>query len=209
MGGGRRHAPARRGRAGSATCAARVARRANPRSPGPRRRADAQMRVMQTALARVQEHHTTWIRADLMREIADSMPPEAHAMAPAESVALVRAADRPRAGRRGRAGHVAGRAGVPAGAGVPPPGAGRPQRVHAARDTTRYATSVQIAREKELLDATAKEGAPHLTRETVGVAARRGGRGARGGSPGEGHEPTRQLVQRRDPGPGCRPARSR
>ena len=52
------------------------------REPGAAPSRDAQLRVMQTALARVQEHKTTWLRADLMREIDDALPAEAHAMAP-------------------------------------------------------------------------------------------------------------------------------
>ena len=81
--------------------------------------------------------------------------------------------------------------------------------VYTRPGTTRYATSVQIAREKELLDATSKEGAPHLTRETVGRAARREAGGARGGSPGEGARADPAAVQRRDPGPGRRRCTSR
>ena len=44
---------------------------------------------MQQALARVQAAHSTWTRADLMREMADCMPPEAHQMEPAAVVALL------------------------------------------------------------------------------------------------------------------------
>ena len=187
---------------GSATCTAprTPARTAQP-GAGPS--ADAQMRVMQTALARVQEHHTTWIRADLMREIADSMPAEAHAMAPADSVALVnQLTDRA----------IAGEAGQVMSLDAPEypqvPGYLRREldgrSVYTRPGTTRYATSVQIAREKELLDATAKEGAPHLTREQSASAARREGRGARSGRPGEGDRADPAAIQRRDPGPGCR-----
>ena len=132
--------------------------------PGAGPSADAQMRVMQTALARVQEHHSTWIRADLMREIADSMPPEASAMAPADSVALVnRLTDRALAGEAGQVMSLD----APEYPQVP----GYLRReldgksIYTRPGTTKYATSVQIAREKELLEATAKEGAPHLTKE--------------------------------------------
>ena len=44
---------------------------------------------MQQALARVQDAHSTWTRADLMREMADCMPLEAHRMEPAAVVALL------------------------------------------------------------------------------------------------------------------------
>ena len=132
--------------------------------PGAGPSADAQMRVMQTALARVGEHHSTFIRADLMREIADSMPPEANAMAPADSVALVnRLTDRALAGEAGQVMSLD----APEYPQVP----GYLRReldgksIYTRPGTTKYATSVQIAREKELLEATAKEGAPHLTRE--------------------------------------------
>ena len=132
--------------------------------PGAGPSADAQMRVMQTALARVQEHHSTWIRADLMREIADAMPAEATAMAPADSVALVhQLTDRALAGEAGQVMSLD----APEYPQVP----GYLRReldgksIYTRPGTTKYATSVQIAREKELLDATAKEGAPHLTKE--------------------------------------------
>ena len=132
--------------------------------PGAAPSPNAQLRVMQAALARVQEHKTTWIRADLMREIADSMPAEAHAMAPADAVALVRQlTDRA----------IAGEAGQVMSLDAPEypqvPGYLRREldgkSIYTRPGITRYATSVQIAREKELLDATGKEGAPHLTRE--------------------------------------------
>ena len=120
------------------------------------------MRVMQTALARVQEHKTTWIRADLMREIADSMPAEAHGMAPADAVALVgQLTDRAIAGEAGQVMSLA----APEYPQVP----GYLRReldgrsVYTRPGTDRYATSVQITREKELLDATSKgrRPAPH------------------------------------------------
>ena len=174
-----------------------------PAQPGAAPSADAQMRVMQTALARVQEHKTTWIRADLMREIADSMPAEAHAMAPADSVALVdRLTDRALAGEAGQVMSLD----APEYPQVP----GYLRReldgrsIYTRPGTTRYATSVQIAREKDLLDATAKEGAPHLTREESARLARREGRGARGSRSGEGHRADPAAFQRPDPGPGCR-----
>ena len=99
-----------------------------------------------------------------MREIADSMPPEANAMAPADAVALVnRLTDRALAGEAGQV--------LSLDAPEYPQVPGYLRReldgksIYTRPGTTRYATSVQIAREKELLDATGKEGAPHLTRE--------------------------------------------
>ena len=87
----------------------------------PRRRADAQMRAMQCALARVQEQHSTWTRAELMREIADNMPPETHLMAPADAVALLQEHDRPHPGRRSGTGDLPGGARMAGGAGLPAP----------------------------------------------------------------------------------------
>ena len=135
-----------------------------PAEPGAAPSRDTQVRVMQTALARVQEHKTTWTRADLMREIADSMPAEAHAMAPAAAVRLVgQLTDRAIAGE---AGHVMS---LDAPEAPQVPGYLRREldgkSVYTRPGITRYATSVQIAREQDLLDATGKEGAPHLTRE--------------------------------------------
>ena len=160
--------------------------------PGAGPSADAQMRVMQTALARVQEHHSTWIRADLMREIADSMPPEAHAMAPADSVALVgRLTDRALAGEAGQVMSLD----APEYPQVP----GYLRReldgrsVYSRPGTERYATSVQITREKELLDATQKEGAPHLTKEESAQLLGASQEELEAAAQAKATEPTRQL----------------
>ena len=160
--------------------------------PGAGPSADAQMRVMQTALARVQEHHSTWIRADLMREIADSMPPEANAMAPADSVALVnRLTDRALAGEAGQVMSLD----APEYPQVP----GYLRReldgksIYTRPGTTKYATSVQIAREKELLEATAKEGAPHLTREESAWLLGAKAEELEAAALAKANEPTRQL----------------
>ena len=102
-------------------------------------------------------------------------------------------ADRPRDSWRGRPGHVPGRAGVPAGARLPPPGAGRRAASTRGPGTTRYATSVQIAREKELLDATGKEGAPHLTREESARLLGAKAEELEAAALAKATEPTRQL----------------
>jgi hypothetical protein len=134
------------------------------REPGAAPSRDAQVRVMQTALARVQEHKTTWIRADLMREIADALPAEAHAMAPRDSVALVRElTDRAIAGEAGQVVSLDAPEYPEVPAYLRRDLDGR--SVYARPGTTRYATSVQISREQELLAAASKEGAPSLTRE--------------------------------------------
>ena len=173
--------------------------------PGAGPSADAQMRVMQTALARVQEHHSTWIRADLMREIADSMPPEANAMAPADSVALVnRLTDRALAGEAGQVMSLD----APEYPQVP----GYLRReldgksIYTRPGTTKYATSVQIAREKELLEATAKEGAPHLTREESAWLLGAKAEELEAAALAEGERADQAAFQRSHPGPGCRAA---
>ena len=135
-----------------------------PAQPGAAPSADTQLRVMQTALARVQEHKTTWIRADLMREIADALPAEAHAMRAADAVALVaQLTDRAIAGEAGQVMSLDAPE-YP----VVPEYLRREldgRSVYTRPGTTRYATSVQLSREEELLEAAGKEGAPHLTRE--------------------------------------------
>jgi conjugative relaxase-like TrwC/TraI family protein len=154
--------------------------------------ADAQTRVMQAALARVQQREPAWTRADLMREIADCMPPEAAQMTPADSVALVDELT-------GRA--IAGEAGQVVSLEAPDhldtPGYlireldGK--SMYTRPGVERFTTGVQIAREEELLATAAKEGAPHLTRERAAQLL--------GATPGEleaaartrASEPTRQL----------------
>ena len=164
-----------------------------PAQPGAAPSHDAQMRVMQTALARVQEHHTTWLRADLMREIADSMPPESHAMAPADAVALVnQLTDRALAGDAGQV------VSLEAPEWPPVPDYLRREldgrSVYTRPGTERYATSVQIAREKDLLDATSKQGAPHLTREQSAELLGAEAGELEAAALAKAHEPTPQLV---------------
>ena len=132
--------------------------------PGAAPSRDAQVRVMQTALARVQEHKTTWTRADLMREIADALPAQAHAMAAQDSVALVaQLTDRAIAGEAGQVMSLDAPEYPEVPAYLRRELDGR--SIYTRPGTTRYATSVQISREEQLLEATGKEGAPHLTRE--------------------------------------------
>ena len=160
--------------------------------PGPAPSRDAQLRAIQTGRARVQDHKTTWTRAELMREISDSMPPEASRMLPADAVALVHElTDRALAGEAGQV--------LSLDAPEYPETPAYLRReldgksVYTRPGVTRYATSVQIAREKDLLDATAKEGAPHLTREEsaklLGAEADELEAAARA----RASEPTRQL----------------
>jgi conjugative relaxase-like TrwC/TraI family protein len=139
-----------------------VARERAEPGAGPSR--DAQLRVMQTALARVQEHKTTWIRADLMRAIDDALPAEAHAMDPRDSVALVRElTDRAIAGDAGQVVSLDAPEYPEAPAYLRRELDGR--SIYTRPGTTRYATRVQISREEDLLGAIGREGAPHLTRE--------------------------------------------
>ena len=131
-------------------------------APAPPR--DAQLRTMQRALARVQERHSAWTRADLMREIADKMPLEAHLMAPADAVALLHEmTDRTLAGEAEQVICLE----APEWPEVPDSLRrdldGR--SVYTRPGTERYATQVQLSRERELLAAAAAKGAPHLTPE--------------------------------------------
>jgi hypothetical protein len=63
--------------------------RASRSREAPHRRATHKPTRCSSRLRGVQAAHSTWTRADLMREIADSLPPEARTMDPAAAVALV------------------------------------------------------------------------------------------------------------------------
>ena len=138
-----------------------------PREPepgGPAPTADAQAHAMQMALARVQAAHSTWTRADLMREVADCMPLEAHRMEPAAVVALLHdMTDRALAGEAEQV--------VCLDAPEWPPTPDYLRReldgrsVYTRPGTSRYATQVQLSREEQLVAAAGRETAPHLTRE--------------------------------------------
>ena len=161
--------------------------------PGAAPSRDAQTRVMQTALARVQEKHTTWTRADLMREIDDALPPEAHAMDSRESVALVRAlADRAIAGEAAQVMSLDAPEYPEVPAYLRRELDGR--SVYTRPGITRYATSVQVAREHDLLDATGKEGAPALTREEAARWLGATPEELEAASRERASEPTRQLA---------------
>ena len=137
-------------------------REPQPAAPAPT--ADAQTRAMQQALARVQDAHSTWTRADLMREMADCMPLEAHRMKPAAVVALLHdMTDRAIAGEAEQV--------VCLDAPEWPP---TPEYLRRELDgrsdytrpgTSRYATQVQLSREEKLVATAARETAPHLTAE--------------------------------------------
>ena len=127
-----------------------------------------------------------------MREIADSLPAEAHRMAPADAVRLAgQLTDRAIAGE---AGHV-----MPLAAPEYPQVPGYLRReldgrsVYTRPGTERYATSVQITREKELLDATQKEGAPHLTKEESAQLLGASQEELEAAALEKANEPTRQL----------------
>ena len=119
---------------------------------------------MQQALARVQAAHSTWTRADLMREMADCMPLEAHRMEPAAVVALLHdMTDRAIAGEAEQV--------VCLDAPEWPPTPDYLRRELDGRSeytrpgTSRYATQVQLSREEQLVATAGREAAPHLTRE--------------------------------------------
>ena len=145
---------------------------AGPREPEPREpqsatpapTADAQTRAMQQALARVQDGHSTWTRADLMREMADCMPLEAHRMEPAAVVALLHdMTDRALAGEAEQVVCLDA-----------PEWPLTPEYLRRELDgrseytrpgTSRYATQVQLSREEKLVATAGREAAPHLTPE--------------------------------------------
>ena len=107
---------------------------------------------MQMALARVQAAHSTWTRADLMREIADCLPPAAQRMSPAAAVALVEdMTDRAIAGEAEQV------ICLDAPEWPPTPDYLRSEldgrSVYTRPGTTRYATQVQLSREEQLLAA--------------------------------------------------------
>jgi hypothetical protein len=136
--------------------------KAQPRGLAPD--AGAQMRAMQQALARVQAAHTTWTRADLMREMAASLSAEAHQMPPAEAVALLHdLTDRSLAGEAEQVICLD----APEWPSLPDylrrDLDGR--SIYTRPGTSRYATQVQMSSEEQLLATAAREAAPHLTPE--------------------------------------------
>ena len=119
---------------------------------------------MKQALTRAQAAHSTWTRADLMREMADVLPAEAHRMDPAAAVALLNdMTDRAIASEAGQV--------ICLDAPEWPPTPGYLRRQLDGRSeytrpgTSRYATEVQMSREQQLLATAAKETAPQLTAE--------------------------------------------
>jgi len=140
---------------------------AGPREPepgGPAPTADAQTRAMQQALARVQAAHSTWTRADLMREMADCMPPEAHRMEPSAVVALLHdMTDRALAGEAEQV------IWLDAPEWPPTPDYLRREldgrSVYSRPGTSRYATQVQLSREEQLVAAAGRERAQEATEQ--------------------------------------------
>ncbi len=149
-----------RGPGGSA--AADGPREPEPGGPEPDRA--AQTRAMQQALAQVQAAHSTWTRADLMREIATCLPAEARQMEPTAAVALLNdMTDRALAGEAEQV------VCLDAPEWPPTPDYLRREldgRTEYSRPgTSRYATQVQLTREEQLTARAGREAAPHLSRE--------------------------------------------
>ena len=141
------------------------AERAQP-GPGPAPSTEAQMRAMKEGLARVQDKQSTWLRADLMREISNSMSAEATRMDPEASVALLHdLADRAIAGEAGQVMPLDAPDFLDTPEYLMREVDGRRISVYSRPGTERFATSVQLAREKELLDTADKQTELHLTRE--------------------------------------------
>ncbi len=130
------------------------------REPSP----DAQARAMQTALARVQKKHSTWTRADLMRELGACMPAEGRAMEPTAAVALLHDLS-----ARALAGETEQVLCLDAPEWPPVPDYLRRdldgRSIYTRPGTQRYATHLQLSREEQLLAAAQRESAPSLARE--------------------------------------------
>jgi AAA domain len=124
---------------------------------------DPPRKTIQQALARVQERHSTWTRADLLRQLAVAMPTQTRAMAPEAAVALLHElAD------AALAGQVEQVACLDAPEWPPLPDYLRRdldgRSVYTRPGTTRYATRVQLTREERLVQTAQRRGAPHLAR---------------------------------------------
>jgi conjugative relaxase-like TrwC/TraI family protein len=127
--------------------------------------ADAQARTMTAALARVQEKHSTWTRADLMREMSALLPDQAHQLAPAAAVELLHDLT-----DRALAGETEPVACLEAPEWPPVPDSLRRDDLDGRSEytrpgTERYATHVQLSREEQLTTTAQRTGAPCLTRE--------------------------------------------
>ena len=131
-----------------------------PREPSP----NAQARAIRTALARVQQKHSTWTRADLTREMAACLPDEARTMEPGAAVALLHDLT-----ARALAGETEQVLCLEAPEWPPLPDYLRRdldgRSIYTRPGSERYATHLQLSREEQLLAAAQREGAPSLARE--------------------------------------------
>lgn len=161
-------APAVTALGGTAAAAARA--EPGPGEPSP----DAQARAMQAALARVQQRHSTWTRADLMRELATVLPDAARTLPPERAVSLLHELT-----DRALGGETEQVACLDAPEWPPLPDYLRRdldgRSIYTRPGTTRFATHVQLRREEQLIAAAQYEGGPCLERsvcaERLGASA--------------------------------------
>ena len=118
---------------------------------------------MQRALTLVQSAHSTWTRADFVKQLALVLPVQTRRMAPEAAVTLLhQLAD------EALAGSVEQVVCLDAPEWPPLPDYLRREldgrSVYTRPGTTRYATRVQLALEEQLLQEAQRQGAPHLTR---------------------------------------------
>ena len=120
-------------------------------------------RAVQRALTLVQSAHSTWTRADFVKQLALVLPVQTRRMAPEAAVTLLhKLAD------EALAGSVEQVVCLDAPEWPPLPDYLRREldgrSVYTRPGTTRYATRVQLALEEQLLQEAQRQGAPHLTR---------------------------------------------
>jgi hypothetical protein len=132
--------------------------------------AELQEQAIRTALHRMEQEHSTWTRADLLKAIGWACGPQFAHMDPDARIGLLQ--DMTTRALSAGYGVVCLEAPDP----VPvPPSLRRDydgRSVYTAPGTERYATRGQLSREEQLVERARRPGAPHLARETA--AARLG-----------------------------------
>ena len=122
------------------------------------------IRAAQRALSVVQGKHSTWTRADYMKELAYVLPVGTRSMDPATAVALL-----DELANQALSGDVEQVVCMEAPEWPPLPGYLRREldgrSVYTRPGTTRYATRVQLGLEERLLREAQRRGAPHLGRD--------------------------------------------
>jgi hypothetical protein len=118
-------------------------------------------RAVQGALALVQSAHSTWTRADLIKQLGRVLPASTRAMAPEAAVALLdRLADEAVSGSAGQVACLEAPQWPPLPPSLLRESDGR--SVYTRPGSTRYATGVQLSLEEQLLADAGHQGAPRL-----------------------------------------------